>query len=160
MKIIHQYSPHGGVANNQWKGWHQGERGSRDRRALISFTIYISHSPCSSCLGNSLPHLHLCLTSQVRYHQPIHPRPHRSLNAKIWWDFYEILSSISHTGLQTTMMRIKVSCGQINLGNKARCITLSDIQNSQPHNKDFYSGRTNHSLILSSPSSSKIYQKV
>lgn len=41
-------------------------------------------------------------------------------------EMFEILPSISQTGLQITMLRPVGPCGQINLENKAHCITFSD----------------------------------
>lgn len=158
MKTTHQYSLHGGVANNQWKGWHGAGKGRR-RNGLI-IIIYISHYlnltlPLPLPLKQQLPPWFQTFVPgfQVVYHQPTYSEIIKFQDLE---GTFEIFSSNSHTGLWTTMTRMKVPCGQI-LGSKSHYISFSIIQNLHTHYKRFLilAEQVTH-LILSGPSSSKI----
>lgn len=156
MKTTHQYSLHGGVANNQWKGWHGAGKGRR-RNGLI-IIIYISHYlnltlPLPFPLKQQLPPWFQTFVPgfQVVYHQPTYSE---IIKFKIWKGPLRSFPAIPILDYELQWQEWKF--GQI-LGSKSHYISFSNIQNLHTHYKRFLilAEQVTH-LILSGPSSSKI----
>lgn len=121
--INENHSPHGGVANNQCKGWHQAGKGSRRRSGLINHRYLPLPHPLPSPLTQQPPsHFKLlCLVFQLAYHHPTHPRlrDHQvPRSGRDLWDLFQH-SPYCVMNYAITVPRIKVPCGQRDLGNKA-----------------------------------------